>query len=212
MEDREPHALLFRSLSPMIIVDDERRLVDANQAACLLLRLPLAQIRSLSIDSLVPPPRRPALDALWSDLLQVNGTREHVPPVPFELKMPDGTSLAVELGGKPRVRPGRHLVVIVFPPARALKGRNAPTRGVLTKREREILTLVALGHTGQRIAEQLFLSPATVATHVTNALIKLGAKNRAHGIATALHAGELDLVDGAVVPRAAVDGARNGAG
>jgi len=45
-------------------------------------------------------------------------------------------------------------------------------------------------------AAALFLSPATVQTHVTNSLIKLGAKNRAHGISIALRAGELDLGEG----------------
>lgn len=64
---------------------------------------------------------------------------------------------------------------------------------MLTKREREILTLVALGNTGVEIASRLFLSPATVQTHVVNALIKLGAKNRAHGITLAIQANELDL-------------------
>ena len=77
-----------------------------------------------------------------------------------------------------------------------LDGAPAQASTVLTKREREILTLVALGNTGVEIAAQLFLSPTTVATHVTNALVKLGARNRAHGIAIALQNGELDLVDG----------------
>jgi len=64
---------------------------------------------------------------------------------------------------------------------------------VLTKREREILALVALGKTGLEIAAQLFVSPSTVQTHMVNTLVKLGARNRAHGIAIALQTGELDF-------------------
>jgi hypothetical protein len=46
-----------------------------------------------------------------------------------------------------------------------------------------------------QIAEQLYISPATVQTHMARTLVKLGAKNRAHGIAIALQTGELALDD-----------------
>ena len=72
---------------------------------------------------------------------------------------------------------------------------------MLTDRERQVLTLVALGNTGDQIAAQLSLAPSTVQTHVVNALNKLRAKNRAHGIAIALQTGELDLDDGLHEPR-----------
>ncbi len=48
----------------------------------------------------------------------------------------------------------------------------------LTLREREILDLVAAGMTNVEIAKRLFLSPATVATHVSHVLSKLGVKSR----------------------------------
>ena len=41
------------------------------------------------------------------------------------------------------------------------------------------------------IAEQLFISPTTVETHVRKAMTRLGAKNRAHLIALALNSGEI---------------------
>ncbi|MGX6447103.1 PAS domain S-box protein, partial [Patulibacter sp. S7RM1-6] len=63
---------------------------------------------------------------------------------------------------------------------------------VLTDREREVLTQVALGRTGQAIAADLFLSPATVESHVSHALAKLDARNRPHAVALALRDGELD--------------------
>ena len=49
---------------------------------------------------------------------------------------------------------------------------------VLTKREREILILIAQGFTDKEIAEKVFLSPLTIITHRKNILIKLSLKNK----------------------------------
>lgn len=56
--------------------------------------------------------------------------------------------------------------------------RRAAAGGVLTKREEEVAELVAGGATNREIAQALFLSPKTVERHVSNALKKLGARNR----------------------------------
>ncbi len=50
--------------------------------------------------------------------------------------------------------------------------RNTP---LLTRREKEILSLLQEGHTGPQIAEKLFLSPYTVETHRKNLMQKLNA-------------------------------------
>lgn len=50
---------------------------------------------------------------------------------------------------------------------------------VLSEREREIITLIAEGHTNQAISERLFLSKHTVNTHRKNIMAKLGVKNTA---------------------------------
>lgn len=62
---------------------------------------------------------------------------------------------------------------------------------VLSPRESEVLMLLAEGLSGEEIAEKLFLSSATVRTHVHNAMVKLGAHTRGHAIATALRSGEI---------------------
>jgi DNA-binding NarL/FixJ family response regulator len=49
---------------------------------------------------------------------------------------------------------------------------------VLTKREKEILGLIAQGLTDKEIAEKVFLSPLTITTHRKNILSKLGLKNK----------------------------------
>jgi DNA-binding CsgD family transcriptional regulator len=48
----------------------------------------------------------------------------------------------------------------------------------LTRAEREVVRLVAAGGTNRRVAEQLFLSPHTVNTHLRNAFLKLGVRSR----------------------------------
>jgi DNA-binding NarL/FixJ family response regulator len=59
----------------------------------------------------------------------------------------------------------------------------------LTNREREVMALVALGLTNAEIAERLVVSPATSKTHVSRAMIKLGARDRAQLVVFAYEAG-----------------------
>ena len=61
---------------------------------------------------------------------------------------------------------------------RELIGPEAATIEPLTKREREVLVLVAQGHSNRKIAEQLMLTEGTVKNHVSNILSKLQAENR----------------------------------
>lgn len=59
----------------------------------------------------------------------------------------------------------------------------------LTVREREVLVLVAGGHSNDGIAERLEVSPLTVKTHVNRAMAKLGARDRAQLVVTAYESG-----------------------
>ena len=60
---------------------------------------------------------------------------------------------------------------------------------VLTEREREIVVLVAGGASNDDIAEGLAVSPLTVKTHVSRALLKLGARDRAQLVVIAYETG-----------------------
>jgi DNA-binding CsgD family transcriptional regulator len=60
---------------------------------------------------------------------------------------------------------------------------------MITRRESEILKLIADGLTNQEIAEKLFISPLTVDTHRKNLLLKFNARNTAILIKTAVSQG-----------------------
>jgi DNA-binding NarL/FixJ family response regulator len=59
----------------------------------------------------------------------------------------------------------------------------------LTEREREIVTHVAAELSNDEIAERLYVSPATAKTHVSRAMIKIGARDRAQLVVLAYESG-----------------------
>jgi DNA-binding NarL/FixJ family response regulator len=59
----------------------------------------------------------------------------------------------------------------------------------LTEREREVMALVGAGLSNDEIAERLVVSPATAKTHVSRAMVKLGARDRAQLVVFAYEAG-----------------------
>jgi DNA-binding NarL/FixJ family response regulator len=64
-----------------------------------------------------------------------------------------------------------------------------PSMALLTEREREIVALVAQGLTNDEIAAELVLSPATARTHVSRAMVKLQARDRAQLVVFAYQSG-----------------------
>ncbi|SBT39593.1 response regulator [Micromonospora auratinigra] len=68
---------------------------------------------------------------------------------------------------------------------------RAPTREELSQRELEVLTLVARGRTNREAAADLFISEATVKTHLLHAYAKLGVSDRAAAVAAAFERGLL---------------------
>jgi DNA-binding NarL/FixJ family response regulator len=76
-------------------------------------------------------------------------------------------------------------------PARVV--RPHPRLDTLTEREREIVALVGEGLSNEEIANRLVVSPATARTHVSRAMVKLPARDRAQLVVFAYQSG---LVDG----------------
>lgn len=61
----------------------------------------------------------------------------------------------------------------------------------LTARERDVLRLLALGHSNRRIGEELFITGKTASVHVSDILAKLGAAGRTEAVAIAHRRGLL---------------------
>ena len=72
---------------------------------------------------------------------------------------------------------------------RTREARPTPALDVLTDREREVMALVAEGLTNDEIAERLYVSPMTAKTHVSRAMVKLGARDRAQLVVFAYESG-----------------------
>lgn len=79
-----------------------------------------------------------------------------------------------------------------IPKVRLWAGGRSVSRPSLTRRQLEVLSLIADGLTVEQIADRLFLSPHTVTTHLRNAAYALDAQTRAQAVAIACKRGLLD--------------------
>jgi DNA-binding NarL/FixJ family response regulator len=80
-------------------------------------------------------------------------------------------------------------VVEAFAAGPAPSGPHVSALEELTEREREIVALVGTGLANHEIASHLVISPATARTHVSRAMLKLGARDRAQLVVFAYEAG-----------------------
>lgn len=67
------------------------------------------------------------------------------------------------------------------------------SKGILTKRERQVFELLVLNKTTLEIAIVLGISEKTVRNHISNAMQKLGVKGRAGAVVELLKLGEISL-------------------
>jgi DNA-binding NarL/FixJ family response regulator len=74
-------------------------------------------------------------------------------------------------------------------PQRSDSARAPERLRLLTPRELEVLSLVALGLSNDELAQQLVVSPLTAKTHVNRAMTKLGARDRAQLVVIAYESG-----------------------
>ncbi|MEV0495348.1 response regulator transcription factor [Streptomyces atratus] len=73
--------------------------------------------------------------------------------------------------------------------ARSKEPAAAAGLGDLTEREREVMALVGIGLSNEEIAHRLVVSPLTAKTHVSRAMVKLGARDRAQLVVLAYESG-----------------------
>ncbi|MDP9364750.1 MAG: tetratricopeptide repeat protein, partial [Chloroflexota bacterium] len=127
-----------------------------------------------------------------------------VPPVDVREEIARSTGKARAILGEDRYeaawQAGRALplrdamdeaAAVTIPPERVGGGvaPAAPTAFGLTSREMEVLRLLAEGRTNEEVAEALFISPRTAATHVRNILAKVGVESRAAAVGQAIRQG-----------------------
>lgn len=80
-----------------------------------------------------------------------------------------------------------------IPPEIAAVLADHATDDALTEREIDVLRLIATGNANKQIADRLAIGEATVKSHVTNILSKLGANDRAHAVTIGLKRGIIAL-------------------
>jgi PAS domain S-box-containing protein len=196
----------------VLVQDAETQVVYANRAAGELLGLDRDQLRGrselptpcecLSESGETLPDRWPGIDALRTG-------RPQRPRV-MGLPRPDGRVRWVRVSARPI---GRSVLTSLLD-VTALRDAEADAAtlaqrlggadkdkgngneheagtGVLSPREHQVVELLANGSTGEQVAEQLGISPATVRVHVRNATGKLGANTRTQAVAIAVARGEV---------------------
>jgi PAS domain S-box-containing protein len=177
---------------PMVIVDVDRRYVEANRPARLAFWLSLDEMRTMTIDELTPSYWRRDMEQAWARLLGTGSVAGR-----YRVAGREGGRLDIVYYGLAHVLPG--LQLIAFAPADWLQAELDGTEGSspdplvsLTPREVEVLVLAADGHSGPELAQALVLSPATVNAHFKNIYRKLDVRNRAAAVAKAMRLGVID--------------------
>jgi PAS domain S-box-containing protein len=173
-----------RTSNPIVLLDGQRRIEDLNGAALALFGVEHKdELVGKVIDESIRPEEREQAVRDWEAsahsgeytgkrvLLRADGTEV---PVDFAARLADigarRLTIYVVAAHDPTYKPSAKLV------------DNLPLRS----REREVVTLIALGLDTDEIAERLYISPSTVRTHVRNAMGRLGAHTRAQLVAKVL--------------------------
>lgn len=99
-------------------------------------------------------------------------------------------AVCVVAEGQALLSPGVTRRLIAHFAGRPARSAETPrSMEMLTEREREIVALVAEGLNNDEIAEELYISPATARTHVSRAMTKLAARDRAQLVVFAYQSG-----------------------
>ena len=98
-------------------------------------------------------------------------------------------AVRVVAGGNALLSPGVTRRLVAEFASRSRAPEATPEVDVLTEREREVASLVAAGLSNDEIAERLIMSPLTAKTHVSRAMMKIGARDRAQLVVFAYESG-----------------------
>ncbi len=173
-----------RTSNPVALLDESRRIVELNPAAVELLGGSRKELIGSSLRDKLGAAEREEADEEWKDFLRTgeySGTRD--------LARTDGSQVRIDFAARMADIGGRRMAIFVAMAGGesepAAIARGAANLG-LTEREREVVTLIAMGLDTGDIAAELHISPETVRTHVRNAMSKLNVHTRAQLVAVVL--------------------------
>jgi DNA-binding NarL/FixJ family response regulator len=109
----------------------------------------------------------------------------------MDLRMPGGDGVAATEAGAVRAAARGETVLAPSVAERLISHVRRPPRESLSARETEVLAQVARGRTNAEIGQALFISEATVKTHLLRAFGKLGVSGRTAAVTTAIERGLL---------------------
>jgi PAS domain S-box-containing protein len=181
-------AAFKRSRNAMVLLDGNRCHVDANGAYLKLLGYRRADLIDRPMYGFVVGGPLVSSAEWWAALRQGEFAGE------AELRPADGGRVGVQWAATTEIVTGRRLVLVVALSTsrwgpRFRRTMTPEQSAILSAREREVVRLVALGNTGPEIADELQIAHDTVRTHARNAMVKVGARSRAHLVAKALGEG-----------------------
>ncbi|HVC84926.1 MAG TPA: LuxR C-terminal-related transcriptional regulator [Solirubrobacteraceae bacterium] len=173
-------SLFKRSANPVALVDEQRVAVEVNDAMCRLLGVSHDELVGARPDDFLASAEMP-LDAEWREVWEIGGVHGERSVIAA-----GGARVRVQYALQ-KVDLGEDQVAVAVFLGVEPDDEDEPVAvaqlGELTPREREVVSLVALGNTSVQIAEQLVISAETVRTHVRNAMAKTGARTRAQLVA-----------------------------
>ena len=178
-----------QSRNAMVLLDDQRRLVEVNGAFVRLLGHTRQSLLGRPVYDLRAA-GRPASDLEWQAALH---QRQFTAVA--ELGCADGSHVRVEFAGHPEIVTGKRLVLVVIlhadPSASFRRVGGAASTGprALSRRELDVLRLIALGCSGPEIGEELRITHNTVRTHIRNAMSKTDTRSRAELVVKTLAKG-----------------------
>ncbi|MDQ3952096.1 MAG: LuxR C-terminal-related transcriptional regulator [Actinomycetota bacterium] len=178
--------LLFqKTTNPIAVLDENRRIVELNDATVDLFGRSRGDLIGTSIVDVIEPDERAEAAAAWEAFKRRSGDSD----IKRTFVRPDGTKVAVQLHARLAQIGDRRLAVFVVIPQSyswSVPPAQEPPGARLTGREREVVTLIALGRETNEIADELHISPETVRTHVRNAMGKLDVRTRAQLVAVVM--------------------------
>ncbi|MDT0323683.1 helix-turn-helix transcriptional regulator [Streptomyces millisiae] len=133
-----------------------------------------------AFDGLTRPRERARIALRWAETLLAEGEREAAAE-----RLAEAHATAQRLGAGPLLTEAERLAQRGRLPLTPDDDLDQPDSFGLTRRELDVLALVAAGRTNRQIAEELFISPKTASVHVSNILAKLDVTGRGQAAALA---------------------------